>query len=135
MKCLIPLLFCFSAVAGVGGISGGTDKFQRGAHIHFQQESAFVSVIHSPTLCTDGYEYFAVLDKCAIYDEEDSGRCLKHDKIEAYQPIISERERCESLDERGSCKIWKRVPFIQSPKRLIKASRSREKRVIVPQCQ
>jgi hypothetical protein len=135
---LLPLIFCFSAFAGVGGISGGTDKFQRGSHIHFQQESTFVNVEFSRTLCTNGKEYFAILNKCAIRANDDSNECLKTEKIEAYQPVISERERCESYQSNGSCLEWKRVPFIQSPKRIIEASResrSKEKRVIVPKCQ
>lgn len=138
MKYLIFFLLSFSTFAGVGGISGGTDKFQRGSHIHFQRESTWIHVEHSRTLCRTGDEYIAMLNKCVIRSNDDSKECLKYEKTEAYQPMISERHRCDKYDSDGQCLKWITVPYIQSPKRIItpkaESSRAREKKVIVPQC-
>lgn len=135
---ILPLILTFSAFAGVGGISGGTDKFQRGVHIEFQRESTFVNAQFNRTLCTDGVDYFAKFRKCMIRSNDDDAECLRTDIIEAQQPVVSERQRCKSYDSDGKCLKWITVPYIQSPKRIFIPNREednrKEKKIVIPKC-
>lgn len=138
IKFILPLLITYSTFAGVGGISGGTDKFQRGAHIEFQKESTWVNAEFSRTLCTDGTDYFAKLRKCTIRSNDDEAACLSTELIEAQQPIVSQRQRCALSSSNGNCKKWITVPFIQSPKRIVIPSEEqregKEKKIVIPKC-
>lgn len=123
MKSLILLTILgvsTSLIAGVGGISGGHKDLQ-GGHINFQRESTFVSPVYSKTLCFDGVDFHATINKCAKERNGDSGGCERMIKVRATQPMESTRERCKRSGggDNDHCQKWETVPFIQNPVRTV----------------
>lgn len=123
MKSIILLAFIgvsTSLTAGVGGISGG-HKNLSGGHINFQRESTFVSPVHSKSLCFDGADFHAIINKCAQHRNNDSGSCERMIKVKAIQPMESTRERCKRSGggDNDNCQKWETVPYIQKPIRTV----------------
>lgn len=137
----IAVLFIYSAslLAGVGGIEGGGEKFQKGSHITFQKDSTWVNVLYSRTLCHDTHDFQAVINKCVLWQSSgDERNCLEFEKVKIYQPLEDTRLRCASHTE-GDCQKWIEVPLVQSPKRIVEikdqGDNVREvRKVIVPRC-
>ena len=99
--------------------------FVTGDKIEFQANSTFVSAVFSKTLCVDGNNFQAVINKCVqrVEQGEREGDCLKSVKILATQPLHSTRERCaayESDSSGGDCARWETVAYNQSPVRTVK---------------
>lgn len=133
-------MFIFSIHAGVGGIAGGTDKYQVGDKILFQSDSRQISVLYSKTLCHNAYDFEATVKKCLTWTYERGNKtCVEHYSAKIYQPKESTKERCVSYRE-GDCSLWKEQLFIQSPKRIVQIKDKSsneiklEKKVIVPHC-
>ena len=131
-------LFILSAFAGVGGIAGGTEKFQKGSHITFLKDSTWVNVLFSRSLCHDRHDFQAVVRKCVLWSRDDDRRCLEHEKVKIFQPMEDTRLRCDKYDD-DECVKWKRVPLVQSPKRIVEIKDNDDnikavKKVIIPVC-
>lgn len=137
-KIAVLALVTLSTYAGVGGIAGGTEKFQKGSHINFQRASTFVNVLYSRTLCHDNHDFQAVVRQCVLWSNDDDRKCLEHEKVKIYQPMESTRQRCKRKED-DKCVEWITVPFIQGPKRIVEIKDDEDnvksiKRVIVPSC-
>ncbi|MCR9206392.1 MAG: hypothetical protein NXH75_17555 [Halobacteriovoraceae bacterium] len=132
-------LLAFTAFAGVGGIAGGTEKFQKGSHITFLKDSTWVNVLFSRTLCHDRHDFQAVVRKCVLWKREDDNRkCVEYEKVKIYQPKEDTRQRCDKYED-DTCVRWKRVPLVQSPKRIVEIKDNDDnikdiKKVIIPTC-
>jgi hypothetical protein len=128
-----------SVHAGVGGIAGGTEKFQRGNAIHFQEFSTWVNVLYSKSLCQTAYDFEAELRQCAEW-KNDSGdrKCIRWIKVPAVQPKESKRERCKRFED-DKCVEWVEVDYVQSPKKIYEEKDDdgdvkKRLKVIVPKC-
>ena len=139
-KTLIPFLIMTSLFAGVGGIAGGNTNFQKGSHIHFQKASTWVNVRFSKTLCHDGHDYAALLNRCLVYEREDDGgrKCVRSEKYKAFQELDGQRRRCKKYED-GDCLEWETVRFYQSPKKIVEikdedGNIKKRERVIIPKC-
>lgn len=138
-KLLLTLLLTSSALAGVGDIAGGTDKFQKGSHIHFQRNSTWVNVLYSKSLCQTTYDYEAIVRECARWNRDSDGRkCVEYKKVQAVQPKEAQRRRCKRYDD-DTCVEWEIVDYVQSPKRIVEikdedGNVKKRLKVIVPKC-
>lgn len=131
------LFYSSLLMSGPGGLSGGsTQQFQRGDKIHFQEESTWVSVLYNKSLCHDGQDYWARVQKCAV-EANDNGKCLERQKVQIRQPLRSSKKRCKR-STRSQCVVWEDVPYIQAPKRIIEKQEGRARvqtiRKTVPRC-
>lgn len=139
IRLILPIVFMLSVQAGVGGIAGGTEKFQRGNSIHFQEFSTWVNVLHSKTLCQNKYDFEATLRQCARWERsDDDRRCAEWVKVPASQPKESKRERCKKFED-DECVEWIEVDYIQSPKKLYEekdddGNVKKRVKVVVPKC-
>ncbi|MCF8059769.1 MAG: hypothetical protein K9K67_10755 [Bacteriovoracaceae bacterium] len=139
IKIIIPLLILINTHAGVGGIAGGTEKFQKGSHINFQKVSTFVNVLFSRSLCHDNYEFEAMVNQCNLWvNDGDGKKCEEWIKVKAYQPIESKRSRCKRYED-DTCVEWIEVDFVQSPRKIVEikdedGNIKEIKRVIIPKC-
>ncbi|MEC7275901.1 MAG: hypothetical protein VXV96_06240 [Bdellovibrionota bacterium] len=136
---LLTIIFTLSSYAGIGGIVGGTDKFQRGNTINFQRASTFVNILHNKSLCHDGYDYEAVVKKCTLWVNDDGERkCAQRERTKIFQPLESDRLRCARFEE-DECVEYERVPLKQSPKRILEikdrdGSIKKLKKHVIPNC-
>ncbi len=139
IRFIVSFLIVINAHAGVGGIAGGTDKFQIGSHINFQRVSTFVNVLYSKTLCHNRHDFEAVVRKCNLWiKDDDDKKCVDWEKVKAYQPIESKRERCKRFQD-DQCVEWIEVDFVQSPKRIVEIKDEDDnikeiKKVVIPNC-
>lgn len=138
IRLILPFLLMTSIFAGVGDIAGGTDKFQKGSQIHFQQFSTWVNVLYSKSLCQTEFNYEALISKCVKWTRDDGRKCIKRVKFEATQPKESSRQRCKRFED-DTCVDWEEVDFIQSPKRIVEIKDQDDnvietRKVIVPRC-
>ena len=139
IRLTLPLILMLSVQAGVGGIAGGTEKFQRGNSIHFQEFSTWVNVLYSKTLCQNDYDYEAVIRICKRWQNSgNDSTCSDWQKIVANQPKESKKFICKSYQE-GDCKEWTEVTYVQSPKRIVEikddnGSVKKRFKLTVPQC-
>jgi hypothetical protein len=140
IKYLLSILFITSTFAGVGDIAGGTDKFQKGSHIHFQRNSTWVNVLYSKSLCQTTYNYEATIRECARWEKDSGGsrKCVEYRKVSANQPKEGQRQRCKKRED-DKCVQWITVDYIQSPKRIVEikdedGNVKERVRVIVPKC-
>jgi len=138
LKLLIPFIFITSIAAGVGGIAGGNTSFQTGSHVLFQKESTFVNVLYSKSLCHDGHDFEAIVQKCTRYGNGDDRECKKFEKYKAYQPIDGLKDRCKRYED-DTCVEWQTVRFFQSPKKIVEIKDNddnikRKEKVIIPRC-
>lgn len=136
---LIILITTISAYAGIGGIAGGNNKFQRGDKILFQRHSTFVNAHFSRSLCHDGFDYEAMISKCVRWEKDDDNRvCVEKEIVKAYQPMDSTRQRCKKYED-GNCKEWEEILFFQSPNRIVEikdedGNVKKRKKVTIPSC-
>ncbi len=140
IRLILPLILMTSSFAGVGDIAGGTDKFQKGSHIHFQSRSTWVNVLYSKTLCQTAYNFEALVRECVRWKRDDDGgrKCVEYTKVQAVQPKESRRERCSRYED-DDCVAWIEVDYIQSPKKIVEikdedGNIKERKKVIVPTC-
>lgn len=140
IRLILPLVFVIATHAGVGGIAGGTEKFQKGNAIHFQQHSTWVNVLYSKTLCQTDYSYEAQLRECARWENSgnDDRKCVDWRKVDATQPKESTRYRCKRFED-DDCAEWIEVDYVQSPKRIIEIKDEdgyvkKRFKLTVPQC-
>lgn len=139
-RIVLTLMFMTSIYAGVGDIAGGTDKFQKGSHIHFQRNSTWVNVLYSKSLCQTPYNYEAIVSECARWERESGGsrKCVERRKVQATQPKESRRQRCKRYED-DKCVAWIEVDYIQSPKRIVEikdddGNVKERRKVVVPSC-
>jgi hypothetical protein len=113
-----------------------------GDKIHFQKHSTWVSAVYSKSLCFDGENFKARLNKCLQWrNGGDDRRCVKYGKITAVQPQESTRSRCVRWTGRdqGNCAKWETVTYFQSEVRDVKFYNDRDRlikreTVVVPTC-
>lgn len=138
VKIVALYLFVMSSFAGVGGIAGGTEKFQKGSHITFLKDSTWVNVLFSKSLCHDTQDFQAIVKKCILWTQDDDRKCEEYEQVKIFQPMEDTRLRCDRYED-DKCVKWVRVPLVQSPKRIVEIKDNDDnikavKKVIIPIC-
>jgi hypothetical protein len=88
-----------------------------GGTVHFQKVSTWVNAHYSKTLCFDGENFHALVNKCVKWEERSNElECVKTEKVAATQPQSSTREVCAKRSDRDDedCIRYKTVPYFQS---------------------
>lgn len=138
MKKLIVLLALVSSTAFALPFNADS---MTGDKIHFQAESTWVNSYYSKSLCFDGADFHATIQKCAEWTNNDDRRCVRTVMIQATQPQESTRQRCAVRnDDDKACSEWVTVRYFQSENRTIKFLEGDSRRVLgtkkitVPSC-
>ncbi len=97
-------------------------KSMSGDKVHFQAASTWVNAYYSKSLCFDGENFEATVQKCVKWESGDERRCLKTVTYTATQAQESTRQRCASYEggERNNCTSWETVRYFQDDVKTVK---------------
>lgn len=131
---ILLILLSIPSFGGVGGIAGGGEQFQKGSQIIFLDDSTYVNVL-SKTLCHHPNEFEVTVKKCA---DKFRDNCYRYQDVQIFQPKEDIVDRCLHFNGE-QCERWGKVPFIQSPNRIIEhENRSglvyKRERYKIPEC-
>ncbi len=109
-------------------------------HVHFQKASTYVHPVYNKTLCFDGENFNARVNKCLRFSGRDNDTCTRWGKKTITQPMESTRKVCVDDGGRGQCRDFETVSYVQSRTRIVNYYGPRGNRVIrtekvrVPSC-
>jgi hypothetical protein len=98
-------------------------KSMSGDKVHFQAASTWVNSYYSKSLCFDGENFEATVQKCVKWESSDDNRvCVKTKTYTAVQAQESTRQRCAARNggEDDRCTSWDTVRYFQNDVKTIK---------------